>query len=255
MKSLKNRVIISTRPLSDNDIISDYLSEKGATVLEFPMIEICPAEINDKIRNAINNLNSFQWIIFTSKNGVTQFFKIISQFSFLSSQFLFKIAVIGEKTAREVIKYGVTPHYISSGNTSEEMLNELINNHIKPKDNVLLILGKLAKDTLEKGLSQIAEVTRIDVYQTLPAKVYSKYILEKIIKDNYDLLIFTSPSGFNNFMTIINENKCFNKFRIACIGKTTEKEILKHKQNPLKVASKSEGLSFAKEIEKYFSKI
>jgi uroporphyrinogen-III synthase len=73
MSSLKNRTIISTRPLSNDDVIRDYLSDKGANVIDFPMIEISAAFVNDNIKNALNNIKSFQWIIFTSKNGVEFF--------------------------------------------------------------------------------------------------------------------------------------------------------------------------------------
>ncbi|MFA6923277.1 MAG: uroporphyrinogen-III synthase [Bacteroidales bacterium] len=253
MSSLKNKVIISTRPLSENDAMSEYLKTKSAVILEFPMLEIIPAEINDKIQKSINNISNFNWLIFTSKNGVIYFFNFLEKIK--GNKIIpdvIKTAVIGNKTAEELEKNGIKPFFISSGNTSETFLNELLEKHIKTNDNILLVLGKLAGNTIEEGLNKIADITRIDVYRTIETKIYSKKIIGKIKSDNYDIIIFTSPSGFNNFIRIMKENNCVKNFKIACIGKTTEKEILKHGYKPLIVPSKPDGLSLALEIEKYF---
>ncbi len=252
MKSLKNRTIISTRPISREDNIKDYLSDKGANVIDFPMIEISSAIINDNIKNALINIKSFQWIVFTSKNGVDFFFRTLKKLKISAYNVnSIKIAAIGEKTAQEVKSNGMTSYFISSGNTSEEMVKELANKQIKKGDKVLLVLGELAKSTLETGLSKIADLTRIDIYKTLDTRNHSKDIIERIKKDNYDMIIFTSPSGVNNFLKLINKDS----LKIACIGQTTEKEILRYNQKPLLVSTKPDGLNFAQDIEKYFDNL
>ena len=60
MSGLENKIIISTRPLSTDDSIKRNLIEKGARVLDFPMIEICPIELNEEIRELLQQLASFQ---------------------------------------------------------------------------------------------------------------------------------------------------------------------------------------------------
>ena len=73
MKGLENKVIISTRPLSQDDSMINYLTQQGAIVNEFPMIEISQAEIDDNISETLEQIDSFNWIIFTSKNGFKYF--------------------------------------------------------------------------------------------------------------------------------------------------------------------------------------
>lgn len=251
--NLSDKIIISTRPVSECDTIRDYLSSKGAEVIDFPMIEVVSSEIDDKIKNIISNISAFKMLIFTSKNGVEHFFKIINEYqpNLLSQIKTINIAVIGDTTAKELIKYNLKPYYTCKGRTSEDLSNELLKAYIKKDDNILLILGELASDTIERNLSQIAKIQRIDVYKTNETKYYNKKIIQKIINDKYNLLIFTSPSGFRNFMKIMNEYKCRNVYKIACIGTTTEKEIRKYNQIPQLVASKPDGLMFAKEIEQF----
>jgi len=252
MNTLKNKIIISTRPLSKNDIVKQYLSEKGAVVLDFPMIEIYPSVISDKISNTLQNINSFQWIVFTSKNGVDCFFKLLKSLNISAEKYSsIKIAVIGKKTSDEVLKNNSKPFLISSGNTSEDLFVELFGK-VKIYEKVLLVLGELADDILEKGLCEIVDITRINVYNTILPKTISKDIIEIIKSDRYNIIIFTSPSGFINFKATMNKNEIFSDFRVASIGKTTEKELLKNNCKPLFVSSKSDGKNFAKELENFF---
>jgi uroporphyrinogen-III synthase len=254
--NLLGKIIISTRPSSQEDIIRDYLKGKGATYMEFPMIEILPAEITAQIKEAISRISSFQWLMFTSKNGVEYFFRILDGFNIgLNKLADVNIAVIGAGTAKELTKHGVEPDFISAGNTSEEMVKELKAKQIKAEDKILLVLGELAKDTLEDGLKDIAKIARIDVYRTVETKNHSEDIIEKIKNDKYDMIIFTSPSGFCNFVKIKEQRfPEAEQLKIACIGKTTEAEIKKHNCMPLLVSPKSDGYSFAREIENYLIK-
>lgn len=254
MNALENKIIISTRPLSQNDTIKTNLLEKGAKVLDFPMIEICPVEISDVLKSTLQIVNTFDWIIFTSMNGVDHFYKLLRSLSIGAERYsTIKIAVIGKKTAEEVVKNNGKPFLISSGNTSEDLLHEL-SGTLKDNDRILLALGELADDKLEKGLSDKAEVTRINVYRTIEPKSVSKEIIEILKNDRYNIIIFTSPSGFINFRATMNKNQVLSDFRVACIGKTTEKELLKNNCKPLLVSSRSDGKSFVEELENYYIK-
>ena len=254
MNTLKNKIIISTRPLSKDDTIKKNLTERGAIVLDFPMIEICPSVISESIINTLQNINSYQWIVFTSKNGVDYFFKFLNILNISAENFsLSKIAVIGKKTSKELLKNNCKPFLISSGNTSEDLFVELFSK-VKIYDKVLLVLGELADDVLEKGLCEVVDITRINVYKTVEPKTISKDIIKRIKSDKYNIIIFTSPSGFNNFKTTMNKNGIISDFRVACIGKTTEKELLKNNCKPLFVSSKPDGENFAKELENFFIK-
>src|SRR5665647_962366 len=121
MSILKNKIIISTRPLSEDDSIKDYLVDKGATVLDFPMIKIFPVALTDEIKNLLLHVYEYQWIIFTSKNGVKYFFQFLKEIGVnLDELSAVKIAVVGKKTAAEVLKYYCQPHLISAGNNASD---------------------------------------------------------------------------------------------------------------------------------------
>ncbi|MDD4991627.1 MAG: uroporphyrinogen-III synthase [Paludibacter sp.] len=250
---LENKLIISTRPLSDDDSIKSALIGKGAVVLDFPMIKIVTNELNTEIRTALANISSYNWLLFTSKNGVDSFFRLLQNNQSEKPVELPKIAVIGKTTASEVVKNGFQPAFVSAGNTSEDFIAEL-QQKLTLNDKLLLALGELADAKFENALAATATLTRINVYKTIETQINSAEIIQCIKRDAYDLLVFTSPSGFRNFVKVMNENDCRNNFRIACIGKTTEREVLKQGYTPLIVSAKSSGDFFSNEIENYFIK-
>ncbi len=252
MNALENKIIISTRPLSENDSLKQHLSEKGAWVLDFPMIEVFPAELSIEEIQILRKAEHFDWIVFTSGNGVNFFFEALQflgiQKSALSSS---KIAVVGKKTAEKVLNHQISPFLISKGNNAADLLVE-IQAQIQPHESVLLVLGKLAGGIFEEGLALQHAVSRINIYETKAVANCSKNIVERIQNNSYDLIIFTSPSGFRNFLHIMKENLGESELKLACIGKTTEIELKKNGYAPLLVSSKSEAVFFADEIEKYF---
>ena len=253
MSRLENKIIISTRPLSSDDSIKRNLVEKGATVLDFPMIEICPLELSEEIRVLLQQITTFQWMVFTSKNGVDYFFKFMGQLS-LSTDLLsqIKIAVVGKKTSEEVVKNRCSTYLVSSGTTSANLLNDLVSK-VMPADKILLVQGELADDTLEQGLVNIASPTRLNVYKTLHPEMHSKEIMDSITNNAYDMILFTSPSGFEQFKKIMPDIILMPDFRSACIGRTTEKAMVNSNCRPLLVSRRSEGETFVNELELYFN--
>jgi len=253
MSGLENKIIISTRPLSADDSIKRNLVEKGARVLDFPMIEICPLKLGESIRELLQQIASFQWIVFTSKNGADCFFKLLTQLSIKTDAIdQVKIAVVGKKTSEEVVKNKCTPYLLSTGTTSVDLLQDLIGK-VVPTDRILLVLGELADNTLEQGLENVASPTRLNVYQTLYPGVHSKELIESIQRNEYDMILFTSPSGFEQFKKIMPEKILATDFRSACIGRTTEKAMINSNCQPRFVSRRSEGESFVNELELYFN--
>jgi len=253
MSSLSNQIIISTRPLTEDDSIKEQLVAKGACVLDFPMIKTVGMELTDELKSILLQMIDYEWIVFTSKNGVLNFFRLLSELKISSEEIVSKkIAVIGKSTGDEVLKQNGNPHLISSGKNAEDLLVE-IQKEIKPTDKVLLALGELAENKLETGLNGLCIAHRINVYKTLELDYTSNEIIELIRQDKYQIILFTSPSGFRNFNKIMLANKITGKIRAACIGKTTELEMLKNNCQPLVVSPKSDAVSFATEIDRFLN--
>lgn len=251
MKILENKIIVSTRPISDDDNIKQLLLEKGATVIDFPMIKTVSKIINNEIIEFVLNINTFKWLVFTSKNAVKAFYETYENYIDYDKIKLCKIAVVGHATAIKLQQYGFAADFISKGKNAEKLASELIQNQLNENEKVLLVLGDLADNTLAENLAEFVETTRIDVYETIEPNVISAEIIELIKQKKYDLLLFTSPSTIRNFMKVIRQNQCTIDFTTACIGKTTEKEMISLGVIPNVIASEPSAEKFVAEIENY----
>jgi hydroxymethylbilane synthase len=249
---LKDKVIISTRALEPGDSLPELLLEQGAKVLSLPMIEMIPAKTDDHLIEVLNDLESYDWIFFTSKNGVVNFFKFMIDLkgnTVLPK--LLKIAVIGHKTGMELDYYGYSPDFISEGNTSKDMLIRFYQ-EVNPENlSILLTLGTLADNTLSDRLSVENNIERINVYEVIkPARV-DYGIIDLIKKGLYDLIIFTSPSTFINFFSFYDP-ALVGKLRMASIGMTTTKAINDAGFEPVLTAKKSSAEGLRDAIVEYY---
>ena len=248
---MKNKVIISTRPAeSGADKLTTNLKELGAVYYEFPMIEIHENELSENEIKILKNSSEFDWIIFTSKNGVEYFFDALKKYDTHQNYKSVKFAVIGKSTAKYLQRFGYFTSYINTGNTSKRFASDL-RNIIKKGEKVLFSLGNLANDYLPEQVAVFAEIDRINIYKTvLPNKIDEN--ISKLVKENkYDLVLFTSPSGFENFIGLFPELQP-EKLKAACIGDTTKQALIDKNFNPVITSASPDAEALTIAISEYF---
>ena len=236
---LTDKDIISTRAIEAGDALPDLLQARGAKLISLPMIKISSSRLDTAETALMKNLDHFDWIFFTSKNGVSSFFKQLSELKGNTElPKTVKMAVIGVKTAVELDYYGYAPDFINTENTSGDMINLFYERHHPENLNILLALGSLADHSLSDRLSAENKVTRINVYKTEKPESADPGILEMIKTNSYDLIVFTSPSTFHHFCSFY-EAGLVGKLKMASIGSTTTKAIQVAGFEPLFTAKKS----------------
>ncbi len=248
---LTGKIIINTRPEGSKDLIGQALKELGAEVLHMPLIEIEPIPIPRNIQANITKTDGCHWLVFTSRNGVEMFFnQLTSAFHFDALNI--KTAVYGRRTAMALEEHGIKADLINLKNTSADLLEDLCP-QIQKSDKVLLVLGDLASNLLEEGLKDKADVARLDVYKTVFVQKANESLMARIKNDNYDLILFTSPSGFKSFMHHSGNATNNPPVKIACLGPTTETAILDYGMAPLVVAKPSGKVGLIRGIEQLFT--
>lgn len=255
-RQLKDKIFISTRPTNKSDELLGLFENAGATLLEMPMIKILPAELTNQELSILNELESFEWLIFTSPNGVQSFFHLLS--NVVGNKKLpqsLKIAVVGDKTEHVLNEFDYQASFKNPGSTGEDFADfffeELKQNSSKP--NVLLAFGNLARQVIQNKLSELANCTRVNVYRTTNTATIDKKLIRQIEENKYALLIFTSPSGIKNFIRL-KKNIQTENLRIARIGETTAKEAIQNNITPLVIAKNSTALDLFKSISDYYKK-
>ena len=202
----------------------------GAFVIEFPTIKIEPNPDKTQINQMLKDLKLYQWIIFTSTNGVDKFFEYI-QTNDIDIREIgnAKICAIGASTKKAIERFCLKVEFIPDEYVAEALVKGL-KILIKPRDRVLIPRAETAREVIPEELKKLgALVDVVPLYKTVIPEYQQDYILEMISK--IDTITFTSSSTVKNFVEIIgNDNLKFlkdNKINIACIGPITADTVEK----------------------------
>ena len=222
---IHGKIIICTFPKPEPDDFSILLKKAGAIVHYMPAIEIrsCSYHLPQDISN-------YHWVVFTSKNAIRFFAEELEKYAFK------KIAVLGEATANELRKFNIEPDFIGTGRSGDDFAEEL-KRVLEISESVLLVLGKLAPDVIQKRWSNTNKVDRINIYETIAPKAFSPECVKLIESNRYDLLIISSPSAIKNLYLAFHEKKI--NWRLISMGKTTTAACYNLQITPLATATES----------------
>ena len=226
-KPLFNKRIVTTRPADQTKSLSYQLEELGANVIQFSVIRTEISEQNLNPRNLFNN--NFDWIFFTSENGVRYFFQILFK-NQLDARILggIKIGVIGKGTSRELEKYGLKPDFVPSKFTSLDFANEFCKQFDLKNLSILRIKGDFFKDILTEEFNKYGiKLTEYEVYKLIK-DVPSQKVISDLNEKGADAFLFTSSSTVNNFFEIMNKDNAINilnKSVVISIGPVTSEAL------------------------------
>jgi len=217
--------IVITRPEDQAAGFISDLSELGAQCLLFPTIKIIPPANWKELDSAIGDLSRYDWILFTSVNGVKYFFERL-HFAKRDARHLkgIKIGAIGPGTAAALMDMGTNPDLVPDQYMAEGVVEKLEESLLDGK-RVLLPRTVIARDYIPKKLKKLgAVVDVVEAYQTVQPE-YSQDHLVKLFKDGtIDMITFTSPSTVDNFLALFEGRSIIKeilKAKVACIGPIT----------------------------------
>ncbi|WP_183183674.1 uroporphyrinogen-III synthase [Anoxybacteroides voinovskiense] len=217
---LAGKTVLVTRGKEQAGAFSEQLKKAGAIPIEIPLISVSAVTETGEIENCVRDLFRYDWLVFTSANGVRFFFSFVCDHTPLPN-----VAVVGQKTATALEKRGITPSVVPDEFVAEG-LAEAMKSLVKPNDRVLLVKGNLARPTLKEALVQLgADVTDLVVYETKMNESGKAQLLDLLKKNAIDVLTFTSPSTVESFMNVMNEiewEPLLAHCVIACIGPVTK---------------------------------
>ncbi len=212
--------IIITNEFGEKDFIS--LKKSEFKVFYFPMIKTFSEQ-------SFIDIDDFEFIIFTSKNGVRHFIESNNNIDSLKSK---KIICLGTKTEEFLNEYKLESYFTSPKSYSKIMLNEIKSRGFINEKKTLLVQGNLASDELFNGFKEVSKVKRLNSYRTQLNKTKFPE-LERLLHIYKSYCVFTSPSCFQAFSE--NYDPCLTN--IVSIGTTTT-NFIERKGYETKMTSK-----------------
>ena len=226
-KPLFGKRIVVTRPAEQAGGFLKGLSRLGAECIEFPTIKVVPPDAWDAFDRAIDDLENYQWLLFTSVNGVRCFLR---RLEFLGKDVRdlkgIKIGAIGPKTAGLWRDMGIKPDLMPDEYRAEAVVECFKRHEIKGLK-ILLPRAYEARAVLPEELRKMgAEVDVVPAYRTVKPDSDIDKLREMLIKKTVHMITFTSSSTVTNFVEMFKADgprlqEWMSHVAVACIGPIT----------------------------------
>ena len=222
---LSGKRVLVTRSRSQASTLSKLLADQGAEPVELPTIEVQPLADTSELDRALANLENFEWVIFTSTNGVDAVFERLAANARDARAFAHaKVAAIGAATATALAAHGITADLVPSAYTTESVAGAFASLDIRGS-RILLPCADIAPATLADGLRSLgARLTVVDAYHTVVPADASGRAGEELSSGTIDAVTFTSSSTVRNLVGLLGgDASLINASRVVSIGPATSR--------------------------------
>ncbi len=227
---LAGRTVVITRAQNQAEEFVTELEQYGAKVILCPTIEIRELESHERLDEAIEHLYGYDWLIFTSVNGVEHFFNRLKARERQASDLdELKVCAIGEATAARLrdlhVHVDVIPEEFKAEGVFAALERFVGGTEALKGLNVLIPRASVARDYLPKALEQAgARVDVVPAYRTAVPENLDRGRVAAMLSGSGDCIAFTSSSTVRNLAQLFDTqdlSKALAGVVIACIGDIT----------------------------------
>jgi len=203
-RPLSGKRIVVTRTRKQASALSNKLRALGAQVIELPTIRIEPPTDLREFAELVQDAHIYDWIVFTSANGVEAFFEIFFKLYDDARELgCARIAAIGPATAQRVKDFHFHVDLQPDEFIAEAVAKEFRKQGSIENERILLVRAEKARDVLPRELSAAgAIVDEAFAYRTVPETRDTTGARNQLAKEGADLITFTSSSTVENFLAL-----------------------------------------------------
>jgi uroporphyrinogen III methyltransferase/synthase len=225
MRPLQGRTVVITRATAQAQRFVELLEAEGARVLAAPTIAIEPPPSWEPLDAALDAIESFAWVIFTSVNGVAMVDRRLTArrhaWAAIGRR---RVAAIGPATAEALAEHGVRADVVPGEYRAEGLIARL-RHEVRPGDRVLLPRAAQTRDVLVAELRKAgADVVEVPVYVTRKVERDAGRLRDALASGGVHAVTFTSSSTARNFAELFSDDErraLLSGVTIASIGPIT----------------------------------
>ena len=228
------KTILVTRAREQASKLTASLERLGARCLEVPSIRLVePEDGYQAADEAISRIGEYDWVIFTSANGVGRFFERLALAGKDARAFGgAKVAAIGTATAEALKGKGILADIVPREFRAEGIV-EALKDEVGTGKKVLIPRAQEAREILPERLRELgAEVTVAPVYRTVAAETDGEALRQRLSDGEVDYVTFTSSSTVTNLLRIVGTAEALHGVKTACIGPVTAETCRKNGIEP-----------------------
>jgi uroporphyrinogen III methyltransferase/synthase len=222
---LSGRRIVVTRARAQAGALAERVEELGGEVIEFPTIDIQPPEHFEDFDAAVAQIETYDWLIFTSVNGVEPFLSRLRYVGKNTSALVhLKVGAIGPETAKRLEAAGLRGCLVPQRYQAEGILDAVSPEEMRDR-RVLIPRAAEAREILPETLRRWGAVVDVVVaYRTAVASTDVRPLAALLGQGKVDAITFTSSSTVKNFVRLFDGrdlNEIAGGSAIVCIGPIT----------------------------------
>ena len=220
-RPLFGRRVVVTRARAQASELVAMLAERGAEVLQFPTIRVVKAEDSEPLRRAVQQVESYDWIVFTSVNGVQRFWQELRACGRDTRSLCgVSLCAIGPATAAAIELEGAQADLVPGEFVAEGVIEALRETGDLSRQRVLLPRAEQARSVLPAALRESgAEVDEVIAYRTILDGAGADEIRRRLVEGRVDLITFTASSTVRNFVELVGTE--IGPARVISIGPIT----------------------------------
>lgn len=229
-RPLFGQKVLVPRPYAQAKDTARALRIRAATPIVCPAIVIHPSPEPERLKQAVAEASSYNWVVFTSANGVDAFFEAVDAAGRDARVFgSARIAVIGPKTGDALKRRGIRADLRAKEYVAESLLSELLKQGNPAR--VLIPRAKEARELLPEQLRQAgAQVDVVAAYETKIASGDAAEALRTAVTEQADIVLLTSSSMVDSLVAALGSeaSQLLDAVTVACIGPITAKTARSH---------------------------
>jgi uroporphyrinogen-III synthase len=202
LSPLTGRRVAVTRAREQSPELSAKLTTLGAEVIELPLITISKEIDKHVLHDVLSELGGYDWIVFTSANGVRFFFdEFYRIYDDVRSLGLLRFAAVGDTTANAIKDHHIKVECQPKIATADALADDLIATGSLDSARILIITGNLNRDDLVKRLDDARAITdELQVYKTEKTDLSADPAAADFRARGADAILFASSSAVQSFV-------------------------------------------------------
>jgi uroporphyrinogen III methyltransferase / synthase len=234
-RPLIGRTVLVTRPAHQSESLVERLSELGANVMIQPAIEIGPPADWSAADSAIEQLGSFDWLVFSSSNGVHYFLERLHHHGRdMRALGGVKLAAIGPGTAEALAGYHLRADLQPREYRAEALAESLLPAAVGKR--VLLLRASRGREVLAETLSAAGvEVRQAVVYESCDVMQAVADAVEALRDGRIDWITVTSSAIARSLVKLLGDD--LRRAKLAAISPLTAGALAEAGYNAATVAT------------------
>jgi uroporphyrinogen III methyltransferase/synthase len=229
-RPLFGQTIVVTRPIDQAGVLMDRFAELGAEVLLQPAIEISDPPDFDELDESINQLNRFDWVVFSSANGVHRFMdRLLSRSGDLRCFSRGRLACIGPGTAEALDSYHLRADLLPGQYRAESLAEALVGEAAGKR--FLLVRASRGREVLAQQITAAGgEVQQVIAYTSGDTKQVDEAIRTRLGHGEIDWMTVTSSAIARSLVQLFGED--LGRTRLVAISPLTSGVLREHGFEP-----------------------